>query len=271
MPVVEGERPRRARVRPRSRRASRCCRPSGPLPLSGSIVSVAPGSPPYRGEGGTDPEQPGRDQRGDRAGPGACPGPPSPGSTSRPTAARCCGTPPRHRARPTRRAWSCSRRSSAPPTSTRSRPTSRSSPPASRSVSACSWRAGSSTATGDRSGTSWSRSGRPTPAAGTATRAISTRHRWTRTSPASGRCLTDHDGYYRFVTIKPGPYPWRNHHNAWRPAHIHFSLFGTEFTQRLVTQMYFPGDPLFALDPIYQSITDQRGPRPAGRRRTTTT
>jgi protocatechuate 3,4-dioxygenase beta subunit len=72
-----------------------------------------------------------------------------------------------------------------------------------------------------------------------------------------GRCLTDDDGGYRFTTIKPGPYPWRNHHNAWRPAHIHFSLFGTEFTQRMVTQMYFPGDPLFALDPIYQSITDE--------------
>jgi len=72
-----------------------------------------------------------------------------------------------------------------------------------------------------------------------------------------GRCLTDRDGIYRFTTIKPGPYPWRNHHNAWRPAHIHFSLFGREFTQRMVTQMYFPGDPLFALDPIYQSITDQ--------------
>ena len=71
-----------------------------------------------------------------------------------------------------------------------------------------------------------------------------------------GRCLTDHDGGYTFTTIKPGPYPWRNHHNAWRPAHIHFSLFGDEFTQRLVTQMYFPGDPLFALDPIYQSIVD---------------
>jgi protocatechuate 3,4-dioxygenase beta subunit len=71
-----------------------------------------------------------------------------------------------------------------------------------------------------------------------------------------GRCLTDEDGGYAFTTIKPGPYPWRNHHNAWRPAHIHFSLFGNEFTQRLVTQMYFPGDPLFALDPIYQSITD---------------
>lgn len=73
-----------------------------------------------------------------------------------------------------------------------------------------------------------------------------------------GRCLTDADGAYSFVTIKPGPYPWRNHRNAWRPAHVHFSVFGTDFTQRLVTQMYFPGDPLFALDPIYQSITDQR-------------
>ena len=73
-----------------------------------------------------------------------------------------------------------------------------------------------------------------------------------------GRCLTDDDGVYAFTTIKPGPYPWRNHHNAWRPAHIHFSLFGTEFTQRMVTQMYFPGDPLFALDPIYQSILDPR-------------
>ena len=71
-----------------------------------------------------------------------------------------------------------------------------------------------------------------------------------------GRCLTDDDGTYRFTTIKPAPYTWKNHHNAWRPAHIHFSLFGTEFTQRLVTQMYFPGDPLFALDPIMQSVVD---------------
>jgi protocatechuate 3,4-dioxygenase beta subunit len=74
----------------------------------------------------------------------------------------------------------------------------------------------------------------------------------------AGRCRTGADGRYRFTTIRPGPYPWRNHHNAWRPAHIHFSLFGTELTSRLVTQMYFPGDPLFALDPIYQSITDPR-------------
>ena len=77
-----------------------------------------------------------------------------------------------------------------------------------------------------------------------------------------GRAITGDNGEYRFTTIKPGPYPWKNHHNAWRPAHIHFSLFGTEFTQRLITQMYFPGDPLFALDPIYQSITD-----PAARQR----
>jgi protocatechuate 3,4-dioxygenase beta subunit len=72
----------------------------------------------------------------------------------------------------------------------------------------------------------------------------------------SGRCLTAADGSYSFTTVKPGPYPWRNHDNAWRPAHIHFSLFGTAFTQRLVTQMYFPGDPLFPYDPILQSVTD---------------
>lgn len=73
-----------------------------------------------------------------------------------------------------------------------------------------------------------------------------------------GRCLTDSDGQYRFITIRPGAYPWRNHDNAWRPAHIHFSLFGRAFTQRLVTQMYFPGDPLFYQDPIFQSIRDPR-------------
>ena len=60
-----------------------------------------------------------------------------------------------------------------------------------------------------------------------------------------GRCLTDAEGRFRFITIKPGAYPWGNHHNAWRPAHIHFSVFGRAFVQRLVTQMYFPGDPLF--------------------------
>lgn len=74
----------------------------------------------------------------------------------------------------------------------------------------------------------------------------------------AGRTLTDADGHYRFVTVKPGPYPWRNHANAWRPAHLHFSLFGRAFTQRLVTQMYFPGDPLFFQDPIFNSIRDER-------------
>ncbi|SEG90727.1 protocatechuate 3,4-dioxygenase beta subunit [Actinacidiphila yanglinensis] len=72
----------------------------------------------------------------------------------------------------------------------------------------------------------------------------------------AGRCLTDDQGRYSFTTVKPGPYPWGNHLNAWRPAHIHFSVFGTAFTQRLVTQMYFPGDPLFGYDPIMQSVTD---------------
>jgi protocatechuate 3,4-dioxygenase beta subunit len=73
----------------------------------------------------------------------------------------------------------------------------------------------------------------------------------------AGRCLTDDDGRYRFTTIKPGPYPWKNHRNAWRPAHIHFSLFGRAFTQRLVTQMYFPGDPLFYQDPIFNGVRDE--------------
>ncbi len=74
----------------------------------------------------------------------------------------------------------------------------------------------------------------------------------------AGRTLTDENGFYQFVTIKPGAYPWRNHENAWRPSHIHFSLFGSAFATRLVTQMYFPGDPLFAYDPIYQSIPDEK-------------
>jgi protocatechuate 3,4-dioxygenase beta subunit len=73
-----------------------------------------------------------------------------------------------------------------------------------------------------------------------------------------GRCLTDDQGRYEFVTIKPGAYPWGNHHNAWRPAHIHVSLFGPAFATRLVTQMYFPGDPLFDQDPIFQSVRDPR-------------
>jgi protocatechuate 3,4-dioxygenase, beta subunit len=70
----------------------------------------------------------------------------------------------------------------------------------------------------------------------------------------AGRCLTGADGSYRFVTIKPGSYPWGNHENAWRPAHIHFSILGRSFTERLVTQMYFPGDPLLAYDPIFHAV-----------------
>jgi protocatechuate 3,4-dioxygenase, beta subunit len=74
----------------------------------------------------------------------------------------------------------------------------------------------------------------------------------------AGRTATDAQGRYGFVTIKPGAYPWGNHPNAWRPAHIHFSLLGPSFLSRLVTQMYFPGDPLFAYDPIFHSIPDAR-------------
>ena len=91
------------------------------------------------------------------------------------------------------------------------------------------------------------------------------RHDWDR-HPApldpnfsgAGRCLTDSDGRYSFTTVKPGPYPWGNHHNAWRPAHVHFSLLGQAFAQRLVTQMYFPGDPLFEFDPIFNSVRDPK-------------
>ncbi|HYY22683.1 MAG TPA: protocatechuate 3,4-dioxygenase subunit beta [Thermoleophilaceae bacterium] len=74
----------------------------------------------------------------------------------------------------------------------------------------------------------------------------------------AGRCLTDSEGRYRFITIKPGAYPWRNHPNAWRATHIHFSLFGPAFATRLVTQMYFPGDPLHFQDPIFHSVRDRR-------------
>ena len=73
----------------------------------------------------------------------------------------------------------------------------------------------------------------------------------------AGRCMTDSDGRYKFYSIKPGAYPWRNHHNAWRPQHIHFSLFGHSFVTRLVTQMYFPGDPLLDIDPIFQSAPSE--------------
>ena len=77
----------------------------------------------------------------------------------------------------------------------------------------------------------------------------------------AGRCLTDGEGRYRFVTVKPGAYPWKNHDNAWRPAHIHFSLFGPSFRSRLITQMYFPGDPLFEHDPIFQAVRDPKARR----------
>ena len=70
----------------------------------------------------------------------------------------------------------------------------------------------------------------------------------------AGRCVTNDKGEYRFLTIKPGPYPWLNHPNAWRPSHIHLSLFGPSFVTRLVTQFYFPGDPLLPLDPIFNSV-----------------
>lgn len=81
-----------------------------------------------------------------------------------------------------------------------------------------------------------------------------------------GRVVTDAEGRYSFTTVRPGAYPWGNHHNAWRPAHIHLSLFGRAFTQRLVTQMYFPDDPLFDQDPIFSAVPD-----PAARRRMVST
>jgi protocatechuate 3,4-dioxygenase, beta subunit len=78
----------------------------------------------------------------------------------------------------------------------------------------------------------------------------------------AGRVFTDAEGWYEFTTVKPGAYPWRNHHNAWRPAHIHFSYFGPGFATRLITQMYFVGDPLLELDPVYMAV-----PEPAARQR----
>jgi protocatechuate 3,4-dioxygenase beta subunit len=90
-------------------------------------------------------------------------------------------------------------------------------------------------------------------------------HKWDRWAApldpnfrGAGRCLTDVEGRFEFTTIRPGPYPWGNHYNAWRPAHIHFSLMGRAFAQRLVTQMYFPDDPFFVYDPIFNSVRDER-------------
>ncbi|MFL5807036.1 MAG: protocatechuate 3,4-dioxygenase subunit beta [Roseiflexaceae bacterium] len=76
-----------------------------------------------------------------------------------------------------------------------------------------------------------------------------------------GRCRTDAEGVYRFLTVRPGAYPWKNHPNAWRPAHIHFSLFGPTWTTRLITQMYFADDPLFALDPIFNAVPAEAAQR----------
>jgi len=90
-------------------------------------------------------------------------------------------------------------------------------------------------------------------------------HKWDRWAApldpnfhGAGRCVTDDTGRYEFTSVRPGAYPWGNHYNAWRPAHIHFSLLGRAFTQRLVTQMYFPGDPLFQYDPIFNSVRDEQ-------------
>ncbi len=72
----------------------------------------------------------------------------------------------------------------------------------------------------------------------------------------AGRCMSEEDGSYRFITLKPGSYPWGNHRNAWRPAHVHFSIHGAGLAQRLVTQMYFPGDPTLPYDPIFNAVTE---------------
>jgi protocatechuate 3,4-dioxygenase beta subunit len=77
----------------------------------------------------------------------------------------------------------------------------------------------------------------------------------------AGRCATNEKGEYRYLTIKPGAYPWLNHPNAWRPAHIHLSIFGPSFATRLVTQFFFPGDPLLPMDPIFNSIPTKSGRR----------
>jgi protocatechuate 3,4-dioxygenase beta subunit len=73
-----------------------------------------------------------------------------------------------------------------------------------------------------------------------------------------GRCLTNEEGVYRFLTIRPGAYPWKNHPNAWRPAHIHFSVFGPSMLSRLITQMYFPDDPLHRLDPVMNAVPTEQ-------------
>ena len=129
---------------------------------------------------------------------------------------------------------------------------------ASRSASASSSRARSSTARAARSRARWSRSGRPTPPAATRTPSISIPAPLDPNFTGAGACITNEQGRYHFLTIKPGAYPWGNHANAWRPAHIHFSVIGNAFVERVVTQMYFPGDPLLEHDPIYNALHDER-------------
>ncbi len=73
----------------------------------------------------------------------------------------------------------------------------------------------------------------------------------------AGRVVTDDEGRYAYLTIRPGAYPWGNHHNAWRPGHIHLSLLGPAFATRLVTQLYFPDDPLIEIDPIANAVPRQ--------------
>ena len=239
------------------------------LPLSGTSSCRTPGAWAYR-DGHDDDRllrlgrlDPGRGEPGDRRHLGGLPGirpsrRPSLASTTRRTGAACCGIRPRTCTTPTPRRSSSGRRASGSATSS--------------PLEADLTIQDGGEPLGERivvTGRVLDGQGRPVAGqlveiwqANAGGRYIHKRDQ--HPAPLDphftgvGRCLTGPDGAYRFQTIKPGPYPWKNHHNAWRPAHIHFSLFGTDFTQRMVTQMYFPGDPLFALDPIYQAITDQR-------------
>ena len=127
----------------------------------------------------------------------------------------------------------------------------------SASASASTSPGGSSRRKGGRSPTRWWKCGRRMPPAAIFTRPINHEAPLDPNFTGGGRCMTNARGEYRFTTIHPGAYPWRNHPNAWRPAHIHFSLFGTAFISRLVTQMYFPGDPLLPLDPVLGGVPEE--------------
>ena len=124
------------------------------------------------------------------------------------------------------------------------------------SASSCTARC--STRTSGRCRRRWWKSGRPMPAAATCTIVDQHPAPLDPNFTGAGRTVTDKNGYYKFITVKPGAYPWGNHPNAWRPNHIHFSVFGQSFLTRLVTQMYFPGDYLFPFDPIFNSVTDEK-------------